>query len=67
MVSWRTFIYIEGRISNSLMIVGKDRMAASPALVEPAPLIRPLLVQDNVNIDERRLKVSGLLEQVFLW
>ena len=37
-------------------------MAASPA-----PLIRPLLVQDNVNIDERRLKVSGLLEQVFLW
>ena len=44
------------------MIVGKDRMAASSA-----PLIRPLLVQDNVNIDERRLKVSGLLEQVFLW
>ena len=34
-------------------------MAASPEL-----LIRPLLVQDNVNIDERRLKVSGLLEQV---
>ena len=42
-------------------------MAVSSALVEPALLIRPLLVQDNVNIDERRLKVSGLLEQVFLW